>query len=157
MKKLFFASLSAMSLFILASCGGGSNEASKPAETAAAPAKTEAAAPAAATGGAANGEEIYKKTCIACHQANGAGVPNTFPPLAKSDFIADKEKTVTQVIKGKTGELVVNGVKYNNTMPPQNLKDEEIAAVLTYVYSNFGNSGGPVTADEVKAIRAKLQ
>lgn len=103
------------------------------------------------------GEDVFKKTCLACHQANGEGIPNTFPPLAKSDFLADKKKAIEQVIKGKSGELTVNGVTYNNTMPPQNLSDEEIAAVLSYVYSNFGNSGSTVTVDEVKSIRAQAQ
>ncbi len=151
MRKVLLATVSAFSIFVLASCGGNSGDSgSKPAN----PYTSQTAAEAAA--GPVSGEAIFKKTCITCHQANGQGVPNTFPPIAKSDFIADREKTITQVIKGKSGELVVNGVKYNNVMPPQPLKDEEIAAVLTYVYSNFGNSGNPVTVDEVKAIRAKL-
>ncbi len=144
MKKVVVASVTALSLFMLASCGGGGSKE--------APASTENTTAAAAP---ADGEAIYKRTCIACHQPNGMGIANTFPPLAKSDFIADREKTIGQVIKGKTGELVVNGAKYNNTMPPQPLNDAEIAAVLTYVYSNFGNSGAPVTVDEVKAVRAK--
>jgi nitrite reductase (NO-forming) len=101
------------------------------------------------------GEAIYKRTCLVCHQANGEGVPNTFPPLAKSDFLNDRENTISQIINGKMGELTVNGVKYNNIMPPQILNDEEIAAVLSYVYANFGNSGKPITADEVKTVRAK--
>lgn len=101
------------------------------------------------------GESVYKRTCITCHQALGQGIPNVYPPLAKSDFLGDKEKVIHQVIKGYTGELTVNGVKYNNTMPPQNLNDQEVADVLTYVYSSFGNSGGAVTVDEVKAVRAK--
>ena len=74
-----------------------------------------------------------------------------------SEFITDKEKTIGQVIKGYTGEMVVNGKKYNSTMPAQQLNDDEVAAVLTYVYSNFGNGGTSVTAGEVTAARAKLQ
>ena len=102
-----------------------------------------------------SGEEVYLKTCVACHQANGGGISNSFPPLAKSDYLADKERAILQVIKGKSGEMVVNGSTYNGTMPPQQLNDEEIAAVLTYVYSSFGNTGGAVTAAEVKAVRDK--
>ncbi len=104
----------------------------------------------------ATGEDIYKKTCIACHQANGEGLPNTFPPLAKSDYLAKKENAIHQVLKGSSGEIVVNGKKFNSTMPPQTLSDEEIATVLTYVYSSFGNTGGTVTTDEVKQVRGKL-
>jgi len=151
MKKVLLASVTAFSIFTLISCGGSSNEPSTAQST---PAAAPAAAPASS--GPVSGEAVYKKTCFACHQLDGKGVPSTFPPLAKSDFIADREKTIGQVIKGKSGELIVNGNKFNNTMPPQPLSDEEIAAVLTYVYSNFGNSGAPVTVDEVKAVRAKL-
>jgi nitrite reductase (NO-forming) len=117
-------------------------------------AETSAASPATPK---ATGTDIYNRTCITCHQANGEGLPNTFPPLAKSDYLVDKERAITQVIKGSSGEIVVNGKKFNNTMPPQPLNDEEIATVLTYVYGNFGNTGGTVTPDEVKAIRAKLK
>jgi nitrite reductase (NO-forming) len=102
-----------------------------------------------------SGEDVYKRTCIACHQANGQGVPGSFPPLAKSDYLANKENVIRQVIRGSSGDLEVNGVKYNNTMPPQPLSDEEVAAVLTYVYGNFGNSGGTVMPDEVKQVRSR--
>jgi nitrite reductase (NO-forming) len=102
-----------------------------------------------------SGEAIYKRTCITCHQTNGEGVPFTYPPLAKSDFLNNRENSILQLINGKMGELIVNGVKYNNIMPPQMLNDDELAAVLTYVYSNFGNSGKAFTADEVKAVRSK--
>lgn len=102
-----------------------------------------------------SGEEIYRGTCMACHQAAGEGIASAFPPLAKSDFLANKSEVILQVIDGKSGEMTVNGIKYNGIMPPQNLNDDEIAAVLTYVYSSWGNTGGPVTSEEVKGIRAK--
>ena len=104
----------------------------------------------------ASGESIYKKTCIACHQATGEGIAGAFPPLAKSDYLADHEYAIKQVLKGSSGELVVNGKTYNNVMPPQALTDEEIAAVLTYVYCNFGNKACTITPAEVKTIRATL-
>lgn len=106
---------------------------------------------------APSGETVYKRSCTSCHMANGEGIPNVYPPLAKSDYLGDKERAITQVIKGSSGEIVVNGKTYNNTMPPQQLNDEEIAAVLTYVYTNWENNGTPVTVDEVKAARAKAQ
>jgi len=128
---------------LLSSCGSGSDNAPNSGSTPSAPA-------------AASGEAIYKKTCVTCHQANGEGLPNTFPPLAKSDYLSNKEKTILQVLKGSAGEIVVNSKTFNSTMPPQQLSDDEIASVLTYVYGNFGNSGGTVTPAEVKGIRAKL-
>ncbi len=127
----------------LAACGGPTSQNGQ----AGAPASTAVAKP--------TGEDIYKKTCIACHQPNGKGVPGSFPPLAKSDYLANKDQVIKQVLKGSSGDIVVNGVTYNGVMPPQALNDDEIASVLTYVYSNFGNSGGTITPDEVKLERAK--
>jgi mono/diheme cytochrome c family protein len=93
--------------------------------------------------------------CAACHQPSGQGVPNVFPPLAGSDFLnANKSRAINIIIHGKQGEVVVNGVKYTNSMPPFPLSDQDIANVLTYVYNSFGNSGLEVTADEVKAQRS---
>jgi mono/diheme cytochrome c family protein len=65
------------------------------------------------------------------------------------------DKLITIVLHGLSGPIVVKGQRYNNVMPPwKSLADTDIAAVLTYVRSNFGNTAGPVTADEVAAIRA---
>jgi len=99
------------------------------------------------------GKQLFT-ACAACHQPTGQGVPNVFPPLAGSDFLnADKGRAISIIIHGKQGEVVVNGVKYNNSMPPFPLSDRDIANVLTYIYNSFGNSGVEVTPDEVKAQR----
>lgn len=142
MNKLRLVSSIATVLIALASCGDAHNEA-----------KTSAGEPTAAA--KPTGEDIYKKNCVACHQANGEGVPGAFPPLAKSDYLNDKEKTIAQVIKGSSGEITVNGKTFTGTMPAQQLNDEEVAAALTYVYGNLGNNGGVVTPAEVKAVRDK--
>lgn len=103
------------------------------------------------------GKSIYTSTCAACHQLEGQGIPKVFPPLAKSDFLnKDKNSVINAVLAGKTGMITVNNDNYNGVMPPQNLNDQEIAAVLTYVYSQWGNSGKTVTAQEVKNIRSKV-
>lgn len=109
-----------------------------------------------AVGEALSGEDIYKSKCVSCHMSGGDGIANVYPPLAGSDYLANREQTILQVLKGSSGEITVNGKTYNNTMPPQNLSDDETAAVLTYVYSNMGNTGAAVTADEVKAVREKM-
>ncbi len=102
----------------------------------------------------AKGAEVYKQVCQACHQANGEGLPNAFPPLAKSDYLlADKVRTIKQVLKGSSGEITVNNQKFNGAMPPQNLTDEQVADVLNYVFHSWGNNGEVVTADEVKTQR----
>lgn len=101
-----------------------------------------------------SGKEIFSRTCFACHQAEGQGIATVFPPLAKSNFLnADPKRAINAVLKGLTGEIVVNGKKYNNVMTSQNLTDEEIANTLTYVYDSWGNNKTRITAEMVKAQR----
>jgi mono/diheme cytochrome c family protein len=101
------------------------------------------------------GRRLFTSICAACHQPSGLGRPNVFPPLAGSDFLnADKTRAISLVIFGRQGEVLVNGLKYNNNMPSFPLTNQDIANVLTYVYNSFGNSGLEVTAAEVKAQRA---
>jgi len=138
--------VAAIAMFALSSCGNSDNGTQQPVF------KSDGVADAPPSG-----EEIYKKTCIACHQAKGEGVVGAFPPLAASDYLAaDKERAIMQVLKGSSGEITVNGKVYNNVMPPQPLNDAECAAVLTYIYCNFGNSACTITPDEVKLVRAKI-
>jgi len=102
------------------------------------------------------GKRLFNSICAACHQPTGRGLPNVFPPLAGSDFLnADKARAIKLVMHGRQGEVVVNGLKFNNNMPAFPLNDQDIANVLSYVYNSFGNSGLDVTADEVKALRAQ--
>jgi nitrite reductase (NO-forming) len=101
-----------------------------------------------------SGKAIFGTTCFACHQSEGQGVPNAFPPLAKSDYLnADPKRAIQAVIRGLSGEITVNGKKINSVMPSQNLSDDEIADVLTYVYSSWGNNKTVVTPVMVKAQR----
>ena len=102
------------------------------------------------------GRRLFTSICAACHQPTGRGLPNVFPPLAGSDFLnADKNRAIQTVIFGRQGEVVVNGMKFNNSMPSFPLNDQDIANVLTFVYNSFGNSGLEVTPDEVKALRSQ--
>jgi len=102
------------------------------------------------------GEVIYNQTCFACHQANGQGLPGVFPPLAKSDYLmADPKRAIGIVITGLQGEVEVNHVKYNQVMTPQNLNDEQIANVLTFVMNSWGNEHDPVAPDMVAEVRAE--
>lgn len=104
----------------------------------------------------ADGKNIYGNTCFACHQSEGQGIPSAFPPLAKSDYLnADVNRAVDAVIFGLTGEITVNGAKYNSVMTSQNLTDQEIADVMTYVYNSWGNNKTVVTPQLVKERRAK--
>jgi nitrite reductase (NO-forming) len=107
----------------------------------------------------AAGKALFQGTCSACHQADGKGLPNVFPPLAGSDFLnADKKRAIGIPINGLTGAVTVNGNTFNSVMPPMSqLNDDEIAHILTYVYSAWGNSGQQVSAEEVKAVRTGTQ
>lgn len=113
--------------------------------------------PAAAggAGSAERGKVIYTTYCQSCHQPNGGGVPNLNPPLSNTSFVlGDKKKLVSIVLKGMNEEVEINGNYFSNTMPPQTfLKDQEIADVLTYVRSSFGNKATAVSEAEVKAVR----
>ncbi|MEA1784777.1 copper-containing nitrite reductase [Arenibacter sp. GZD96] len=102
------------------------------------------------------GKATYMQTCFACHQAEGQGIASAFPPLAKSDYLnADVNRAIDIVLYGLTGEITVNGEKYNSLMTAQSLSDDEISNVLTYVYNSWGNSKKEVTPDMVKARRNK--
>ncbi|MFV8837545.1 copper-containing nitrite reductase [Salinimicrobium soli] len=98
------------------------------------------------------GKTVYTQSCLACHQATGTGIPNAFPPLAGSDYLnADPHRAIEVVKFGLTGEIEVNGEVYNSAMPKQNISDEDIASVLTYIYNNWGNNKTEVTTEMVKS------
>lgn len=100
------------------------------------------------------GQKLFASICSACHQPNGQGIPDKFPPLAASDFLnADKSRAIKILLHGRQGDIVVNNQKFNNSMPSFPLGDDDIANALTFVYNSFGNSGKLVTPDEVHAMR----
>jgi len=102
----------------------------------------------------ASGKQKYMETCFACHQSEGQGIANVFPPLAKSDYLnADKKRAIRTIINGLSGEITVNGSVYNSVMPSQALSDEEVSEILTYVYSTWGNNKTVVSPSDVKAVR----
>ena len=101
------------------------------------------------------GQLIYEQNCLTCHQSNGSGVPNLNPPLHGTDWVlGDKNRLINVVLKGLQGQEI-EGDMYDNAMPAHDfLTDDQIADVLTYVRSNFGNKATVVTTDEVKAVRS---
>lgn len=112
----------------------------------------------AGAGGKVDGGQLYTAHCVACHQATGKGLPGVFPPLAVSEWVTGKpEVTVQIVLHGITGELTVEGTKYNGAMPTfkDKLSDTEIAAVVSHIRTSFGNTADEVDADMVKAEREK--
>ena len=100
------------------------------------------------------GKEVYNIHCITCHMEKGEGLEGAFPPLAKADYLmADKARSITQILKGASGEMTVNGKTYNGEMPAIDLTDEQVSDVLNYVRNSWGNKGAAVTPTEVKAQR----
>lgn len=102
------------------------------------------------------GKEIYAKHCMTCHQVDGVGAQNMIPPLIKTDYVlGDKRQLIKILLNGLKGDINVNGDMYSGEMPSQALlKDDEIAAVVTYVRNSFGNSASPVTIKDVRRVRA---
>ncbi|GGG55347.1 c-type cytochrome [Hymenobacter glacieicola] len=109
----------------------------------------------AAAGGVVVGKTIYARNCLTCHQADGGGVDGMNPPLTQTTYVlGDKTRLVKVILNGLQDEDI-DGEPYNNVMPAFDiLTDQEIADVLTYIRSNFGNKASEVTPAEVKAIRA---
>lgn len=101
------------------------------------------------------GAAIYKQYCLTCHQANGSGVPNLNPPLRGTDWVnGDKARLIGVLLNGLEN-AEIEGETYDNVMPAHNfLTDGQLADVLTYIRSNFGNKASPITAEEVKQQRA---
>jgi nitrite reductase (NO-forming) len=106
----------------------------------------------------AHGAQVFNGVCSACHQSNAEGLPNTFPPLAKSDFLmADKTRAIGILENGLKGEITVNGKQYHGEMPKLPLGDVEIASVLSYVRNSFGNQGDTVSLADVRQMRERPQ
>lgn len=103
------------------------------------------------------GKEVYTTYCQNCHLIDGKGQAGAYPPLEKADYLKKPaKKIIDMILKGQSGEVTVNGIKYNAEMPAQNyLTDEQIADVLNYVYNSWGNkSAVAITPAQVKKQRS---
>jgi len=100
------------------------------------------------------GKLIYDDFCIQCHMANGEGVAKIYPPLANSDYLKNKREESIKAIKyGQSGEIIVNGEKYNTAMASLGLTDQEIADVMNFITNNWGNENKSlITEEEVSKI-----
>jgi len=107
------------------------------------------------------GKRIYTQNCVVCHQTSGLGMPGQFPPLVGSEWVVGGDwvaanHLVSILLHGMQGAVQVKGVTYNNAMPPwKQLKDDQIAAVLTYIRSEWGNAAAPISPEYVKSMRDK--
>ena len=102
----------------------------------------------------ARGKDIYTTQCLSCHQEQGEGLGDIYPPLAKSDYLmADKKRSIQQILNGVYGEIKVNGKTYSGEMSAFDLPDQEISDVLNYIRNSWGNKGNAVTVEEVSSAR----
>lgn len=104
----------------------------------------------------AAGRAVYEKNCASCHQATGRGVPGVFPPLVGSEWVTGEPEIVVRILlHGMQGPIEVAGSTYNGAMPAWGvvLRDEEIAAVATYIRQLDGNDASAVPTELVKSLR----
>lgn len=103
------------------------------------------------------GEEVYRRYCMTCHREDGSGIGEIFPPLAGSDFLKDKDRTIDAIVNGLSGPITVNGKEYSGVMSalPGIYDNEQAAAVINYVAKTFGDNSWSVTPSQVDAIRKK--
>lgn len=104
------------------------------------------------------GKKVYDANCLTCHMEDGNGVPRMNPPLTKSKRInGDKRKLITVVLKGLDANTEIDGEYYTNVMAPHDfLNDQQIADVLTFIRTSFGNKASMVTVREVRVQRARI-
>ncbi|MFC4720973.1 c-type cytochrome [Geojedonia litorea] len=101
------------------------------------------------------GKMVYSDFCIVCHLANGEGVKGIYPPLANSDYLKNKRiESIKSVKYGMQGEITVNGKVYNSVMAPMGLTDQEIADVMNYITTSWGNTNAKAfTENEVSKVQ----
>lgn len=111
------------------------------------------------------GKKQYAAACVTCHQPNGLGTPGTYPPLAGSEWVlGSEERLIRIVLHGLNGDVKVGGKTFNGAMPSfgkvpgsgYNWRDDQIAAVLTYVRQEWGNKADPIKPEKVADIRTKV-
>ncbi|MDQ6932250.1 MAG: c-type cytochrome, partial [Candidatus Eremiobacteraeota bacterium] len=117
------------------------------------PMKTAAGSSGASAAGA--GEKVFSTNCASCHGATGQGQPGAFPPLAKNGMVTgDPKFDVHVVLYGLQGKIKVNGADYNGQMPAWKgtLSNKDIADVITYIRSAWGNQAKPVTQSDIAKV-----
>jgi mono/diheme cytochrome c family protein len=100
------------------------------------------------------GKDVYITYCLSCHLQEGTGIENLYPPLAQSDYLmADKKRSIQQVLTGATDQIKVNGKPYTTPMAGIDLTDDQVSDVLNYVQNSWKNKGAAITPADVKALR----
>jgi mono/diheme cytochrome c family protein len=97
------------------------------------------------------GQALYTTYCVACHQKEGTGLAQLYPPLAKSDYLMeDMASAACGILNGLKGEIIVNGISYNQVMIANSTLDPlDVAEILTYISNSWGNEAGLINVTEV--------
>jgi len=154
---LFFAIMFWGGLYLAYFSGGFRSDVFNPAQTAWAGGRVPT--PSGPVDPKVLGKRTFTQNCVVCHQTTGLGVAGQYPPFVGSEWVLGHDwhgdnHLVKVLLKGLQGPIQVKGVAFNNTMPTwEQLSDEKIAAVLTYIRSEWGNDAPPITPDYVKKIR----
>jgi mono/diheme cytochrome c family protein len=100
-----------------------------------------------------NGRELYVQHCANCHQENGSGLGDLYPPIANSDYLKNKERIICMIRYGASGDMVVNGKTYNQAMPAnRDLYDLDIASIMTFIYNEWGDETVATSSDSVHEV-----
>ncbi|HRE66371.1 MAG TPA: cytochrome c [Cyclobacteriaceae bacterium] len=104
------------------------------------------------------GKTIYEAQCMSCHMAEGEGLEGIFPPLAKTDYLNDKNRLIKVTVLGVRGPMKINGVDYNGEMTSFDLNNEQVSDVLNYIRNSWGNKGVPILPAEIQpALKASTK
>ncbi len=105
-----------------------------------------------------NGEQHYLLHCANCHQRDGKGLRDLYPPIAGSDFLKDRKRVVCVIRHGMSGPVTVKGKTYNQAMPAnQQLYETDIAELVTYIYGRWGDVDAIIPADTIRGILENCQ
>lgn len=103
------------------------------------------------------GKLVYEQVCALCHGVDGAGKPAQAPTFIASDWVTTDNvgQLIRIPLQGLAGPIVVNGEEWNLAMPAMGaaLPDDDLAAVLTYMRSAWGNQAEAITPEQVKEVR----
>lgn len=104
--------------------------------------------------GFTEGERIYKNTCAQCHQVDGKGLNDLYPPLADSDYLlSDKKRAACIIWHGTEGPIVVNGKEYNMKMlPVDGMSVTKVTDVMNYIYNAWGHKEGQFTDEQIRVF-----
>lgn len=107
----------------------------------------------------ADGHEVFAQNCASCHGAEGRGQPGYFPPLTGNpDLLKDRLFPVLVALNGLSGPIEVNGQTYNGSMPAFDyLSNAEIAAVVNFIHSAWGNEAAQPGAKRLTAADVAQQ